>query len=166
MKRFLGVIAFALLLVVAPATAVQARQPVRQPAPDLELSVDAGDFCPFAVSIETLVNREKQLIFLDEADNPVRIIITGTLIVRITNDDSGESVVRNISGPVVLSFHDDGSLTVKLTGPTLLGLFPSDAGGPSLRVTHGLVVLQVAPAGTVTHTSIRGHAEDLCQTLA
>ena len=166
MKRFLGVIAFALLLVVAPATAVQARQPVRQPAPDLELSVDAGDFCPFAVSIETLVNREKQLIFLDEADNPVRIIITGTLIVRITNDDSGESVVRNISGPVVLSFHDDGSLTVKLTGPTLLGLFPSDAGGPSLRVTNGLVMLQVADDGTVTDTSIRGQAEDLCQTLA
>jgi hypothetical protein len=166
MKRFLGAIAFASLLVLVPTTAVQARQPVRQPAPDLEFSVDAGDFCPFAVTAETLVNREKQLIFLDEADNPVKIIITGTLIVRITNDDSEASVVRNISGPAVLSFHEDGSLTVKLTGSSLLGLFPTDAGGPTLKATHGLVVLQVGTAGTVTDTSIRGHVEDMCQTLA
>jgi len=74
-------------------------------------------------------------------------------------------VVRNISGPVFLSFHPDGSLTAKLTGISNVGLFPTDAGGPALLITHGLAVLQITSDGTITDVSTSGRVEDLCQTL-
>ena len=132
----------------------------------ISADLPAGLVCPFAVSVRTLVNREHELVFRDESGNPVRAIITGYLLVRITNSESGASVIRNISGPVFLSFHADGSLTVKLTGIGNIGLFPTDEGGPALLITHGLTTFDVSSDGTITGVSTRGRVEDLCRTLS
>ena len=165
MKRSLAIVALAALFLAIPATS-QAAKPVRQPVPDFNVDVPAGVVCPFAVSVRTLINREKQLVFLDASGNPVRAITTGYLLVRIRNADSGDFVVRNISGPVFLTFHADGSVTGKLTGISNIGLFPTDDGGPALLITHGLTVLQIASDGTITDFSTTGSVEDLCHTLA
>ena len=165
MKRSLAAITIAALLVLIPGTSAQARKPVRQPVPDFNATVPAGVLCPFKIVVKTLVNREKQLTYLDEQGNPVRATITGRLVARIKNGDTGASVVRNISGPVFLTFHADGSLTIKLTGISNIALFPDDPGGPALLITHGLTVLQINSDGDITDFSTSGRVEDLCQTL-
>jgi hypothetical protein len=165
MKRSFAAITIAALLVLITGPSAQARKPVRQPVPDFNATVPAGLLCPFKVVVRTVVNREKQLTYLDADGNPVRATITGRLVARITNGDSGASVVRNISGPLFLKFHADGSVTLKLTGISNVGLFPGDDGGPALLITHGLTVLQISADGTITDFSTSGRVEDLCQTL-
>ena len=54
---------------------------------------------------------------------------------------------------------------MKLTGISNVGLFPTDAGGPALLITHGLTVLQVTPEATIADIGTIGRVEDLCQTL-
>jgi hypothetical protein len=81
--------------------------------------------------------------------------------VTLTNTDTGQSVAYNISGPVRIT-SQDGLETDVFLGRSLL--FSPDIG---MLVTSGRAVTTFDPdTGEFTLVSHRGHAEDVCATLA
>lgn len=156
--RVLGVLGLCILAVMVMAASASAdpnpnsgRIPVEIP-PDITVT----DVCPFPVAIHADINQE----FSKEHQNGVTII-TGRLVVTITNTETGESVTYNISGPVHIT-SQDGLETQVFLGRSLL--FTPDIG---MLVTSGRAVTAFNPeTGEFTLVSHQGHAEDVCATLA
>jgi hypothetical protein len=156
--RPLRVLGLAILTVAVLAGSASAdpnpnsgRVPVTPPPDDVFTGV-----CPFPVLIETLAIKE----YSKTHKNGVEII-TGRLVVRVTNTETGESKVYNISGPGEIT--RDGALeTDVFLGRALL--FDPSFG---MLVTSGRVVATFnTDTGEFTIISQRGHVEDVCATLA
>jgi hypothetical protein len=141
-----------------------------------DLVYPAGQACPFALQIETVVDNEKAaVVFPADANGDVRVIITGRLVERLTNLENGNSLVENVSGPVFLTIHPDGSFDAVLGGRSEITLYPSDIpAGPMVLLNSGRLIIEtvLAAAGqhigglqTILHTQI-GNAENICTLLA
>jgi hypothetical protein len=151
----LALCALASMVMAAGASAApnpnSGRVPVEIPSDQTVTGV-----CPFPVAIHVDINKE----FSKEHQNGVTII-TGRLVVTITNTETGQSVTYNISGPVHIT-SQDGLETDVFLGRSLL--FNPDIG---MLVTSGRAVTTFDPAtGEFTLVSFQGHAEDVCATLA
>jgi hypothetical protein len=157
-SRALGVLALAAVIVaqlagsaIADPNPNSGRIPVTQP-PDQVIT----EVCPFPIFIETLANKE----YSKTHKNGVEII-TGRLVVRITNTETDESRVYNISGPVHIT--RDGPIETDVFGGRSLLLDPSFGA----LVTSGRVIGTFnTETGEFRIVSQRGHAEDVCATLA
>jgi hypothetical protein len=156
--RPLRVLGLAILTVAVLAGSASAdpnpnsgRVPVTPPPDDVFTGV-----CQFPVLVETLAIKE----YSKTHKNGVEII-TGRLVVRVTNTETGESKVYNISGPGEIT--RDGALeTDVFLGRALL--FDPSFG---MLVTSGRVVATFnTDTGEFTIISQRGHVEDVCATLA
>lgn len=158
------VLASALLLVSAVPVAADGK-PTRVFLPAGTVTTTAGQVCPFALQQEVLVNQEYGIIFTDAAGQPTHIIITGRFVVRLTNLDSGNSMVLNASGPGTLTFNADGTLTLDAQGPATALLLASDAGGPSAFYDEGRAIVVIGATGIVSRVFV-GHEVDLCAALA
>jgi hypothetical protein len=90
-------------------------------------------------------------------------LITGRLVVRFTNVDTGKSVTENISGPIRFIFHADGSATAEFLGRS--GNLALPTNGESFLFS-GRLVIEFAPNGAATVVSMSGHEEDLCAALS
>jgi hypothetical protein len=151
----LGLAVLTLALLAGSASADpnpnSARVPVTQPPDQVITGV-----CPFPIFIETLVNKE----YSKTHKNGVEII-TGRLVVRLTNTETGESRVYNISGPARIT--REGAIeTIVFLGRALL--FDPSFG---MLVTSGRVVATFnTETGEFRIVSRRGHVEDVCATLA
>jgi hypothetical protein len=151
-------------LILVSAQAVLAAKPDREPLelpPSLELA--AGEGCEFPVLIEFLANRGKTLTFFDNDGNAIRQIGSGTLKIRVTNlaDDSVAPLELNISGPLHIALHPDGSATLVFGGRGI-SLFPTG----TFVLTAGRSVVELDAAGEVISVTNFGFEEDLCVTLA
>ena len=153
--RILGLAVLTVALLAGSASADpnpnSGRVPVTPPPDDVITGV-----CPFPVLSETLAIKE----YSKTHKNGVEII-TGRLVVRLTNTETGESRVYNISGPGRIT--REGPIeTIVFLGRALL--FDPSFG---MLVTSGRVV---GTFNTETFEfriiSQRGHAEDVCATLA
>ncbi len=152
MKR-LALLGIALGAMVVPAGAM-ADQPTREPLP-------VGPFTfpnvcgGFDVLLEPLQENETLMTFTDESGEVVKLIVTGALRLRLTNLDTGKSIVVNVPGPQQIRIGADGPLTNTAVGPwihlTEEGL---------LVLTRGQIVL-----GEPFET-LRGTSVDLCALLA
>jgi len=156
-RRRVGLIvgsAFLLLALTAPAAFANA--PTRQPLvlPDV-IEIPAGGACAFPVRIDILINGEVNTTYAQRGED-TWIRTTGRLIIGVTNEWSGDSIVVNISGPGLTIVHADGSTTVYFYGRGV----PLAENG--FYVSSGLVVQEIAADGSV-HTSVPlGFAQDLC----
>jgi hypothetical protein len=165
MKRVtavVAVIAATLMLVSAPALA---SAPTREPFPLEPIVIDG--VCGFPVLAEPIVNQEFITTFTDEQGNVTRQIISGRLVTRLTNLDTGESVVVNTSGPGTILFEDD-TVVLNGHGTGLLFFFPEQLGpgDPGLiMILKGSFTLTIAPDGTQTFSNVRGNTTDVCQLL-
>jgi hypothetical protein len=120
----------------------------------------AGEVCPFHTTITNVVNATYSRTF-PNGDS----LSTGRLVERITNDETGESVVRNISGPGASTYGRNGEWTLTLTGASIFWIIKEigDATGTlneGLFIGHGPVVyldLKLVQAPP--------HYENLCETL-
>jgi hypothetical protein len=156
--RALGVLGLAIVTTAVLAGGASAdpnpnsvRVPVT-PAPD---QVVTG-VCPFPVLIETVAIKE----YSKTHNNGVETI-TGRLVVRITNTETGESKVYNVSGPVHITRNGPIETDV-LLGRTLF-IDPT----LGLLVTSGRVVATFnIETAELTIVSQQGHVEDVCATLA
>ena len=160
-----SVVVLGLLSVAPPVTA--APTSTVEPVPDVNATVPAGALCPFEISVETLLNTEKLRTFFDAQGEPTMALLSGRLIWRFTNTETGESIVRNISGPGRTIFHDDGSRTETFLGRSAVAFFVGDPLGPSAPIVSGPVTLEYDADGDLVSAEIIGHiTEDVCETLA
>ena len=155
---------FAAALVLVSAQAVLAAKPDRAPLelpPSLELA--AGEACEFPLLVEFLANNGKTLTFFDNDGNALRQIGTGTLKIRVTNlaDESVAPLELNISGPIHITLHPDGSATLVFGGRGI-SLFPPG----TFVLTAGRSVVELDAEGEVISVTNMGIEEDLCVALA
>jgi hypothetical protein len=147
----------------------QSGKPERVPLPDFTQTggFPAGVACDFAVAYEPVVNRLVATIFPADENGDVRQVVTGTLVLRLTNEETGESITVNISGPGTFTFHPDGSFTIESAGPWLQFDPTRTLSNSALNLTWGRVVLEVSADGSLAiFTSQRGRVEDVCAALA
>ena len=160
-----SVVVMGLLVAAAPATA--APNSTVEPVPDVNATVPAGALCPFEISVETLVNTEKLRTFFDAQGDPTVALLSGRLIWRFTNTETGASIVRNLSGPGRTVYHDDGTRTDIFLGRSAIAFFVGDPLGPSAPIVAGPATLVYDADGDLVSAEIRGHiTEDVCETLA
>ena len=148
-----------------PATLILALLLVLLPSTSASAQTVEGRFCAaFPVRADILENRTADRPA--EGLRPFRLINTGRLVVRVTNQTNGKSVVLNVSGPTFATPNPDGTTTLDYRGRALIGMVAGEPGGPRLFVNSGQVVLVLDPAGVLTQVRQTGHLEDLCVTLA
>jgi hypothetical protein len=161
MRRLLPSLVASVLLLMT-ASSVLAAKPDRQPsALPPELDFAAGELCPFATHVEFFVNRQKDTAYFNRNGDLVRVISSGALRARLTiPDDPDASLEINISGPVHLSFHADGSSTVILGGRSA-STFPPG----TLSLVSGRSIIQFDASGNFVSVTNIGHVTDLCALL-
>jgi hypothetical protein len=126
----------------------------------LPATFEAGMACDFAVTVAEVVNKEFRRTFPNGNS-----LITGRLVVRVTNDVTDETVVRNVSGPVLLTTGHAGEQVAVLSGSSISPVFQGNdltgEVGRGLFVFHGPTVFT-----DFKLTDVSGNFEDLCETLA
>ena len=161
MRRLLLSLAV-LALLVMPASSVFAAKPDRQPS-SLPPFIDfaAGELCPFATRVEFFVNRQTDKFFFNSNGDLVRIISTGSLRARLTTPDDPDAVLEaNISGPVHVRFHADGSQTVILSGRSGSPYPPGQ-----LSLVSGRSIVEFDADGNFVSVTNIGHVTDPCAQL-
>lgn len=126
----------------------------------LPFTFPAGTACDFDVTLSEVANNEFAQTFPNG-----NTLITGRLVIRIANDETGESVVRNVSGPALITTGSNGEQVFALSGASLSPVFEGNDAtgqvGSGLFVFHGPVVFTDGQL-----TSVSGSFENLCNTLA
>ncbi len=126
------------------------------------VTIPAGVVCPFQVTL-TAVEFDDFM----ERTLPRNTVLTtfGALVVEVTNDETGESVVRDISGPATVTQTGETTVSV-LLGPSLLILLEGD--DATGKLGQGLFYQPRGLAVFRGFTLIRvvGPTENLCVTLA
>jgi len=130
------------------------------------ITAPAGVVCPFTVMAEPVREDLRVRYHYDSAGNIDGYEATGQLFGRITNVDTGKSVVRNFSGPGTVTFNPDGSYEAVVSGDFLVFFLGQDSPAHQLLLFSGHTVLHGAPSGAKTLVSNDGHVENLCNTLA
>lgn len=155
-----------LLTFFALAPAAGADPPVREPFVNMGGTVPAGVACAgFPVTISIDVDRQTATTFFDKDGNPIRQVITGRLILTVANGTTLESRTYRLGGAIHVVFAADGSVTLTLTGNSLVSLFPNDVPpGPSTTQGSGRAVIRIDALFTLV--SRTGHVEDVCAELA
>lgn len=126
----------------------------------LPFTLAAGLACDFTVTIEEVANNEFARTFPNG-----NVLTTGRFVVRVINDETGESVVRNVSGPTLATTGPGGEEIFILSGSSISPVF---AGNDSTgEVGKGLFVFQGPTIFTdFKLTDVSGSFENLCETLA
>jgi hypothetical protein len=155
-----------ILASLALAQAAGADPPTREPFVNVGGTVPAGVACagfPLTISID--VDRQTATTFFDKDGNPIRQVITGRLILTTTNATTLESRTYRLGGAIHVLFGGDGSITITLTGSSLISLFPNDVPpGPSTTQGSGRAVIRIDELFRLV--SQTGTVEDVCAALA
>jgi hypothetical protein len=158
-----GLLIATAVAVLAPAGSAQAD---RTPVTFTNFTLPANR-CGFPIDIAAVTNNEYQDV-TTLADGTTITKITGNLVLSFTNDNTGYTIVRNVSGPTTETDHPDGSITFVGEGPNWFGIGPTgqhNTGEPGLVFTSGLVTLQIA-SGAVQTFSLSGTQVNGCSLLA
>lgn len=158
MRRALALL-LSLTALVGLATPVGAVKPDRYPD-NLEGFLLEG-LCGFDVQLDILRDRSKVIDFYDQAGNLVRTQYSGSIVIRLTNVDSGASVDLNVGGPASDVYNDDGTVTSTFRG----------AGLPLItdtNLTHGNFAFTFSSdfSELLGTPKAAGHTEDTCEMLA
>ena len=169
-RCMLGVVAIlAVAVSLVAATPASAGKPLREPFVNLPVVVPAGVACAdFDVGLGVETDNQTVTTFFDTDGNPVRQLITGRLVMSVTNLATGDSLLVRLGGAQHIDFNPSGTLTLVGTGNILLILFPTDVPpGPSTTLHSGRVVVEIDPAtGFFNVLGERGSRLDVCQVLA
>jgi hypothetical protein len=148
-----------------------ANPPVRSPSPlptgPFPLTDTLGnDPCGFPVLVDITANKEVVSTFTRRTGLTL-IHTTGALKVTLTNAATEKSIDRNISGPILATVNDDGSITQKGTGPALWAFDPGVAPElPRMVIVKGQSESVLGPGNAFQFTSWQGSYEDICAALA
>ena len=148
----------AILALAVPGLTAAGGKPTVGPVsfPPEGILLPGGVFCGVDVLVEAIRNTEKALTFPADSDGNVRQIVTGQLWIRVTNTETDESVVLNISGPIKYLIEPDGTNTATLLGRSV------PVQPPGFIVATGRVIQVTHPDGSSEILSQRGHSIDVC----
>lgn len=168
MRRSIGVLLMAVSLALALAAPASALKPFRfQPGPNPDIRLEG--VCDFPVLGQDVVNKLVITDFFDQDGNLVRETGHGRIVERVTNLETGKSIVKNISGPGTFTFDESGA-TLVATGNWLFGFRPGEIAGTTeglLWFTSGRFVWRLNFADeTWTLLSHTGTIQDICPLLA
>jgi hypothetical protein len=144
--------------------------PTKEPNPlptffDPFTDTQGSNPCGFPVRVDITTNKEILTTFT--RSGVTSIYTTGALKVRLTNTDTGKTIDRNISGPILATVNSDGSLTQKGTGPALWVFDPGVAPElPRLVIIKGKTESILGPGTAFDFISRQGTYEDICAALA
>ncbi len=135
-----------------------------------DFTVPAGARCPFTLSSTVIDDHERLRTLATYSDGTPRTQqIVGRLAVRFENEDTGQSVKRNLTGNAIVDLRHDGSMS-RMTlqgGHFAVGLRPGDPQGPAFLVFTGSGhAVSFDADGTRTITYGSGNVENICETLA
>jgi hypothetical protein len=136
-----------------------------EPTVQAPITAPADYVCPFTVTAEPVRQDIRVRYHYDAAGNVDGYQATGQLFGRITNEETGASVVRNLSGPGTVTFNADGSYDAIVSGDFLVFFLPQDTPSSALLLLSGQTALHGAPNGDKTLVSLNGQVENLCDTL-
>jgi hypothetical protein len=165
MRRAYRIIA-ALFLVLVSAAPVSAAPPTMESTGPIVEEYPAGVTCDFAVRLESIVSKAKTITF-DRRDGSFAQNTSGTIVERVTNLDTGASVVRNSSGPGKLGLNSAGHVVIRFGGASVLTFFDGDVTGRGvLYLKGGGAVFEIGDDGFFyVGAEMPAHVEDLCTTL-
>ena len=169
MKRAIGVVVLAAALVTAGTSNAFARGPKWEFLPSGTVELPA-EFCGFPVEGTPIVNKEYAKT-VSETDTTLVLRVTGALVVRYENLDTGATTTENISGPGTYRFDfQAGTLSVDGTGNWDLFFGAADQqqfGVPGILAlsSHFHETLDLATNDALS-LSWTGHARDLCAQIA
>jgi len=162
LRRVLALASATVLVFAVTASPAMAARPTRDFLPLFDfIVIPAGDACAFPVRLDILENREYGVTFSDASGNVVRQLISGALIIGLTNVDNDRSITVDISGPAQIIVHADGSATYVLRGNSL-PVVP----GMLYRTTGTVVQEYDADNNLVSTSRATGTETDLCPALA
>jgi hypothetical protein len=168
MKRLatvsLSVLAFALAGAGA-TTAADGSYGPWEPTYQGAITAPAGVVCSFTVSAEPVRQDLRVRYHYDSAGNIDGYEASGQLFGRITNTETGATVVRNLSGPGSVTFNSDGSWDASVAGDFLVFFRAEDSPANELLLFSGGTELHGSPSGEKTLVSHTGQVENLCDTL-
>lgn len=161
-------VCFALTLALFSTTSLSAQGPTRTPVNNQPFTVAAGLACAFPLHGEPLIDQEVTKTFPPEPNGDVRQIITGRLVFELSNLDTDKSLIVNISGPVLVVRHPDGSIRADFGGRSgPITFSPTDIPpGPKSFINSGRLVVDITPTGQFILVSQSGHEEDVCAALS
>jgi hypothetical protein len=136
-----------------------------EPTYQAPITAPAGVVCSFTVSAEPVRQDLRVRYHYDSAGNIDGYEATGQLFGRITNTETGATVVRNLSGPGTVTFNSDGSWDADVAGDFLVFFLAQDSPANELLLFSGHTVLHGSPSGEKTLASHAGQVENLCDTL-
>jgi hypothetical protein len=168
MKRLAAVVLGILAVALAGAGATRASDGSYGPWQSTyqgPITAPAGVVCPFEVTAAPVREDLRVRYHFDSAGNVDGYEATGQLIARITNTETGASVVRNLSGPGTVTFNPDGSYDAVVAGDFLVFFLAQDDPSNALLLFSGQTVLHGDASGAKTVVSSSGQVENLCETL-
>lgn len=166
-----GLLRIAVAVGIVAATQVPltagASPPTRIPAGVIVGTIPAGLLCNFAIDTGPVGTKTQTMTtFYDRNGNVTRTTFTGPLVIFLINDSTGKRIVVNASGPGTIYPRPHGFTFNVGTGQGLVGLFPTDEGGPALLAIDGRETFTRAPDGSIHDLVIHGTVTDLCAVLA
>lgn len=129
----------------------------RTPSPVPSPFVFVG-LCPHIdVLAQAVTNNEFTTTFVNQNGVMVKQIVTGALVVTFTNlSNPSKSLTENISGPGIITFNPDGSVTLDILG--------REFGFPGDTIGAGRTVIQISPTGVAVMQV--GNYQSLCSLLS
>ena len=146
----------------APAAAAPPERFKLEPAGAFTLT----GLCDFEVEIEDVRVHGNSIVFFDTDGVETRTILNGNFVSRLTNLETGKSLLLNISGQFTFTSNPDGSLTLTAHGRNLF--FTGDP-EPFLVFHGGRAVLRATfteETFELVFVETSGTSTDMCAVLA
>lgn len=114
-------------------------------------------------------NGNTQVVDLSDANGTKQIIYAGKgsqlKFINLSNEQTFETKANGATNQYY-KYNNDGSQLVRLTGHSILILFPNDTNGPSTTLYVGEVEVMIDNNGIFTVQSENGRKTDICAALS
>jgi hypothetical protein len=151
----------------AVASASPGNGAVRVPVGNTPFDI-SPDVCGFPVHVGIVSDKEFVIHDTTSADGTEVVRITGKLVMSFTNEDTGKTIVENVSGPGTLTFPPDGSFRFDAQGLGVFIFTPADqasVGEPGIAFFSGHLVVTFPPTGPAQSVTLSGKQTNGCALL-
>lgn len=158
----------AALGVPAAASAASDSEVAWQPYRTAPWTDAPGAVCTFGVATTIVTDQEQYRTLASYPNGSPRLQeFRGPLVIRYTNQATGESVVRDLSGYAWFHYGSDGSIDAFIASHIGVTVHVGNSGYPAGEwVITGRSEVTVSSAGAIDVRLINATAENLCQTLS